>query len=123
MYCPKCGTINDDTAMLCTLCDYKLKPGWGKKSKNVYARPTYEQPKTYDIPSYYTECILVTFLCSPLFGIIGWYYASTCKSKLASGDIEGARWASDNARKCIWAAVIINIIGFVLIMANGGFPA
>jgi hypothetical protein len=119
MYCPKCGTLNEDSATKCFLCEHQLKSTWGKSTPRRYAQ-TYVEPQSYDIPNHLIECVLVTIFCSLLFGAIGWHYASTVNRKLDAGDISGARTASDNAMKCIYAAFIVNAVAVVAWFIFGG---
>ena len=86
----------------------------------------YEEEGEYDdrgprrrpnIPNYLVQAILVTLFCCLPFGIVSIVYASQVNSKLAAGDIAGAREASDKAKMWSWIsfgvgipAVIISII-------------
>ncbi len=77
------------------------------------------QPKNYLI-----ESILVTIFCCLPFGIVGVVYASQVNSKFASEDYEGARLASDNAKKWMkWGAIsgIIVVVLYAIILVVGGF--
>ena len=56
-----------------------------------------------NVPNYLVLSIISTVLCCPPFGIAGIIYASQVNSKLASGDLEGARRASGKAR--LWSLI------------------
>jgi hypothetical protein len=73
-----------------------------------------------DIPSYLAQAILVTLFCCWPFGIVAIVQAAQVNSRLGSGDVRGAREASDKARMWCWISfglgipVIIIYIAFVL---------
>jgi len=74
------------------------------------------QPKNYLIAS-----ILVTIFCCQPFGIVGIVYASQVNSKYVSGDYEGAKRASKDAKKWITWGVISGLIialGFLLVYGS-----
>lgn len=77
------------------------------------------QPKNYLV-----ESILTTIFCCLPFGIVGIVYASQVNSKFNSGDFEGAKEASKNARKwMMWSLIsgIVIVLGYLLfIVAIGG---
>ncbi|MBR5169855.1 MAG: CD225/dispanin family protein [Muribaculaceae bacterium] len=64
--------------------------------------------------------ILTTLLCSPLFGIIAIVQASKVNALYASGDYNGAQQASSRAGMWSIVAAIAGLIGFFIIIANGG---
>jgi hypothetical protein len=72
-----------------------------------------------DIPTYLPHAIIVTLCCCPPFGIPAIIYASQVGSKLARGDVDGARAASQKARTWFWiavaAAALSSIVEFILI--------
>lgn len=77
------------------------------------------QPKNYLV-----ESILVTIFCCLPFGIAGIVYASQVNSKFASGDYEGAKKASEDAKKWMkWgliAGIIVVVLYLVFLFALGG---
>jgi len=77
------------------------------------------QPKNYLV-----ESILVTIFCCQPFGIAGIVFASQVNSKYASGDYEGAKKASENAKKWMkWGIItglLIFILSMVFVFALGG---
>ena len=77
------------------------------------------QPKNYLV-----ESILVTIFCCQPFGIAGIVFASQVNSKYASGDYEGAKKASEDAKKWMkWgliAGIIVVVLYLVFLFALGG---
>ena len=53
--------------------------------------------------------ILVTIFCCLPFGIVSIVYAAQVDGKLARGDVEGARHASQNAKMWVWVAFGVGI--------------
>ncbi|GGK59327.1 MULTISPECIES: CD225/dispanin family protein [Flavobacteriaceae] len=77
------------------------------------------QPKNYLV-----ESILVTIFCCLPFGIAGIVYASQVNSKYASGDYEGAKKSSEEAKKWMkWgliAGIIVAVLYLLFVFALGG---
>lgn len=67
-----------------------------------------------NIPNYLVQSILVTLCCCLPGGIVAIIYAASVNGKIASGDLAGARVASDNAKKWCWISfgvgVVVNLI-------------
>ncbi len=71
--------------------------------------------------NYLVESILVTIFCCQPFGIVGIVFAAQVNSKYASGDYEGARQASKNAKKWMnWGIIagIVTIVGVLVIYGS-----
>ncbi len=101
MFCPSCGFENDASAGFCKSCGRSL-------SNTVTAEPATSsgsgptaQPH---IPNYLVQAILVTIFCCQPFGIVSLVFAAQVNGKIVSGDIEGARRMSEDARKWAWVA-------------------
>jgi hypothetical protein len=62
-----------------------------------------------NIPTYLAQAILVTLFCCLPFGIVSIVYAAQVNSKLAAGDIAGAREASDKAKMWSWISFGVGI--------------
>jgi len=63
-----------------------------------------EPPPQEKPPTYIGYSLLVTFLCCPPFGIVAVIFGLLTLSRTNSGDIEGAKRASDNAEKWMYAS-------------------
>ncbi len=110
MYCPKCGTQNNDSAYSCYHCGTQLRPG-----ENYYQPPPpqpYYPPQS--VPSYLVWAILVTVLCCIWLGIPAIVYAAQVNSKLASGDYAGAMESSRKAAMWCWIAFAVGLIGQII---------
>jgi hypothetical protein len=87
------------------------------------------QPQEYPPPNYLALAIVTTILCCQVFGIVSIVYAASVNSKWTTGDFEGARAASKNAKlwaligigSAIFAALIIFAIAIIGILADTGF--
>jgi ABC-type arginine/histidine transport system permease subunit len=62
------------------------------------------------IPNYLVQSILVTLCCCLPFGIVAIIFAAQVNSKLAAGDVAGAREASGNAKRWCWIAFGVGIV-------------
>ncbi|MEG0183890.1 MAG: CD225/dispanin family protein [Stenotrophomonas sp.] len=79
------------------------------------------------IPNHLVWAILSTLFCCLPAGIVSIVYAAQVNSKIAAGDLAGARDSSDKAKKwAMWSAiafVIVAVLYVVLVMAMGGLGA
>jgi hypothetical protein len=130
--CPNCGTSNLDTASICANCGRPLAAPPPPPIPPVYqAQATYMPPPPQapgafgaqagpPIKNYLIQSILVTLCCCMPLGIVAIVFAAQVNSKLAAGDVAGAREASSRARMCCWIAVGLGVVGFVIgLLING----
>lgn len=123
MFCPRCGTQNDDQAAQCVRCATPFgaqqaqlppqQPGWGQPPPGPgQAPPGWGQPPQAwqpgyaappAVPNHLVWAILSTLFCCLPFGIVSIVYSSQVNSKLAVGDVPGAVESSRKART--WAIV------------------
>lgn len=97
MFCRQCGAQNDDNAWKCVQCGTELRAA---------PAPAPIQPvATVTIPNYLWQSIVVTIFCCWPLGIPAIVYAAQVNSKIAKGDIEGARASSKNAKMWCWIAL------------------
>jgi hypothetical protein len=71
----------------------------------------YPMTSTAQVPNYLVWAILVTLLCFLPTGIVAIVYASQVGTKLATGDVTGARESSNKAK--MWS-IISAVIGIVI---------
>ena len=100
MFCPKCGATNDDNAWKCVQCQTILQQA---------APPAAAGPSEV-IPNYLWQAIVCTICCCVPLGIPAIVYAAQVNSKIAQGDIPGARQASNNARMWCWIAFGVGLV-------------
>lgn len=133
MNCPNCGTSNLDTASICVNCGKPLAGGPAHSytppppappSSYTPPRPpgggTYGAPAGEPIPNYLVQSIIVTLCCCLPLGVVAIIFAAQVNSKLAAGDLAGARDASAKAKMFCWIAFGLGIVATVIWMAMGG---
>ena len=105
MYCPKCGTQNDDNALHCIQCGHALRGA-------VVPDATGATPRS--VPSYLAQAIIVTLLCCLPFGIVAIVYAAQVSGKLAAGDYAGAVEASNKAKTWCWVSFGVGLAAIAI---------
>lgn len=115
MFCPKCGTKNDDGASFCSNCGNSLTQQMG----NPMPSPT-PPGGGYGlaaIPNYMVQAILVTIFCCLPFGIVAIVKASQVSRQQSLGDYTGALRASAEAKNWCWISfgigVVCNVMGWL----------
>lgn len=121
MNCPNCGTSNLDNATVCVNCGRSLSGGPAASSYTPPPAP----PSSFGsappaaagatIPNYLWQSIVVTLCCCLPLGIVSIIFAAQVNSKLAQGDIAGARDASQKAKMF---ALIGFGVGLVIIILS-----
>ena len=117
MYCPNCGEENVDEAKFCKGCG---KPMHGTPPTEVEPEPErYGTSESLgplpEMPNHLVWAILVTIFCCLPFGIVSIVYAAQVNGKVAAGNIDAARLASDNAKMWAWISFGVGLVTF------GGF--
>lgn len=133
MYCTKCVTRNDDTALTCVQCGSSLRPPAFETAAPIPPQTTFPQPpiaQAYtqgpplpagvSVPNYLVQAILTTIFCCLPFGIVSIIYAAQVNSKLAIGDVVGAMAASKSAKTWAWVSFGIGIFWAVGVGLIGG---
>ena len=82
-----------------------------------FAQSTVLPPTGVQIPNYLVWSILSTLCCCIPFGIVAIVFSAQVNSKLAAGDVAGARASSDKAKLWCWVAfgtgLVVNIVGAI----------
>jgi Interferon-induced transmembrane protein/zinc-ribbon domain len=133
--CPNCGTSNLDTASICVNCGKPLSgapahsytPPPAPPSTHTPPRPpgggSYGTPPAGEkIPNYLVPSIILLCCCFPL-AIVAIIFAAQVNSKLAAGDIAGAREASSKAKMFCWIAFGLGIVCWGIWLATSGLAA
>lgn len=123
MNCPNCGTSNLDNAAVCVNCGRSLAAG----APSSYTPPppsgfgaTPASAAGAQIPNYLWQSIVVTLCCCLPLGIVSIIFAAQVNSKLAQGDIAGARDASQKAKMFALIGFGVGLVGIVLAMIFNG---
>ena len=66
------------------------------------------------VPNHLVKAILVTLFCCLPFGIVAIVFASQVDGKVANGDLNGARQASDNSNFWSNLSIGLGLAGMVL---------
>lgn len=136
MFCPQCGTNNDNAARHCIQCGAALalpaQPVPQPVQPVAPPPPAYYVPASTPgaplapgtVPNYMVQSILVTLCCCLPLGIVGIVKAGEVNNRLAVGDYDGAVKASATVRTILWWGVGLGIAGSILyaiLMAIGAF--
>lgn len=115
MYCTNCGTSRPEGTAACPNCG---------KAYQVFATPAMPMPAmgapAGTVPNYLVQAILVTLCCCLPFGVVAVVYAAQVNSKLAGGDIAGARDASDKAKMWSWIGFGLGLLSTIAYFALMG---
>jgi hypothetical protein len=128
--CPNCGTSNLDTASICANCgrplasapSHSYTPPPPSQQAGSFSAPQ-PQPAGPGIPNYLIQSILVTLCCCQPLGIVAIIFAAMVNSRIAAGDLAGARDASSKAKLFFWIALGIALIGWATLWMTGGMAA
>ena len=104
MYCPKCGTENDDHALTCVECTEVLE-------KNCT-----EEVVSENVPNYLVQSIVVTLFCCLPMGIAAIVFAAQVNGKVQAGDISGAWESSRKAKMWCWWSLGLGLLTNVLLV-------
>jgi Na+-driven multidrug efflux pump len=80
-------------------------------------------PAGETIPNYLIQSIIVTLCCCLPLGVVAIVFAAQVNSKLAAGDLAGARDASAKAKMFCWIALILGLVACAIWVATGGLAA
>ena len=137
MFCPGCGTENDDRNRNCKFCGRDLHPvpdpTYGDQEQaSPPPQPTFStgpggpppgmggySGAAPRIPTYLVPSILTTLFCCLPAGVVGIIYAAQVNGKLARGDVAGAASASRRAKTWCWVSFGLGITLVVITMATG----
>ncbi len=124
MNCPNCGTSNLDNATVCVNCGRSLS------APAASYTPPPPPPSSFGsapppaagaaIPNYLWQAIVVTLCCCLPLGVVSIIFAAQVNSKLAQGDIAGARDASQKAKMFALIGFGVGLVLIVLSMIFNG---
>ena len=91
MFCAQCGAQIDDKAVVCPKCGV---PVAGSKPATQVA--------AVGVPNHLVGAILTALFCCLIGGIIAIIYSTQANTKLAMGDVDGAKAAAKTAQTWIF---------------------
>jgi hypothetical protein len=143
MFCPKCGTTNDDAARFCSACGTDLSGYRGQPAAQPQAaapvQPAYQPPvqqvTVYQQPNqapgyqpmggYGMVPRVATHMAWAIISLIFFFWptaipaivnASRVNNRLAMGDTYGAQEASRKAKMWCWISFAIAIVWVVIVI-------
>jgi Interferon-induced transmembrane protein len=75
-------------------------------------------PELSPVRSHLAAAVVCALLCFAPLGVAAVVYAGNVRTRLALGDVEGARRASRMAKRLCWASVAMTL-GFLLVIVIG----
>ena len=120
MNCPNCGTSNLDNAAICINCGRSLAPASASYIPPPPASYGGAQATGAVVPNYLVQSIIVTLCCCLPLGVVAIIFAAQVKSKLAQGDIAGAREASAKAKMFCWIAFGLGLVAIAISLVLNG---
>ena len=113
MNCTNCGHQNVDGATVCASCGAALNaaPPSPPPAASAYNAPPAAAAPQAPIPNHLVWAILATLCCCLPTGIVSIVFAAQVDGKAASGDYDGARKASDNAKLWAWISLGLGLVG------------
>jgi hypothetical protein len=114
VYCGTCGApISDPPPAFCPRCGAPkaaAPPPTSPNAASPVGRPQYLSDTP--VPNYLVPAILVTIFCCMPLGIVAIYQSSQVNTRLATGDVAGAREASETAKRWCWIAGLASLVPF-----------
>ncbi len=75
-------------------------------------------PELGRVPSHLAAAVVCALVCFAPLGVAAVVYAGNVRTRLALGDVEGARRASRMAKRLCWASAAMTM-GFLLVIVVG----
>jgi hypothetical protein len=87
--------------------------------RTASASPTRTRAPELDrVRSHLAVAVVCTLVCFAPLGVAAVVYAGNVRTRLALGDVEGARQASRTAKRLCWASAAVTL-GFLLMIVVG----
>jgi hypothetical protein len=89
------------------------------KTRTPSASPSRNRaPELVRVRSHLAVAVVCTLVCFAPLGVAAVVYAGNVRTRLALGDVEGARHASRTAKRLCWASAAVTL-GFLLMIVVG----
>ena len=122
MYCPQCGTQNEETSVHCKQCGALINTAVPPPVPQQFVQPPQYQvvppPIPLQIPTYMVQAILVTLFCCLPLGIVGIFKANTINKKIRAGDISGALADSKANKTMLWIGFGVGLVLNAILIMN-----
>lgn len=89
-------------------------PSYTPAQQSYTPPPPPRPPVGEQIPNYLWQSIVVTLCCCLPLGVVAIIFAAQVNSKLAAGDVAGARDASDKAKLFCWIGFGLGIVANII---------
>jgi hypothetical protein len=89
-----------------------------EQSSPAAIRESREQIRNVKVRSHLVAAVVCTLVCFAPIGVAAVVYAGNVRTRLAMGDVDGARRAAIMAKRLCWASVAMTV-GFLLMIAVG----
>ena len=145
MFCPKCGTYNEENSSICMRCSYDFNniPENIKGVSRAVTEPEVSQGETVkaedygfsDLPvqnepvktksrkiysnrpkDYFVQAILCSILCSIVFGIPAIIFSGMTQTEKTHGNITKAESYSNKAKIFCWLALAVGIVKYLFMI-------
>ncbi len=134
MFCPKCGSHNEDTNNWCIMCGYKFEEKQENTECSLFDAETVEilpefaaeetdpeiifpESEPQKIRHYLGWSIIAAILGSIVFGIAAVIFSGITKAELAAGDIDKAKVYSEHTKFFCLISLSVAIVKFIFVVA------
>lgn len=134
MFCPRCGSRNEDTNNLCIMCGYKFEEKQEETECLAADADTVEalsefaaeetaseiiclEPESQKIRHYLGWSIVAAILGSIVFGIAAVIFSGITKAELAAGDVDKAMVYSEHTKFFCLISLSVAIVKFIFVVA------
>jgi hypothetical protein len=90
------------------------------KQRTVATSPSRQAPELRQVRSHLAVAVACALLCFAPLGVAAVVYAGNVRTRLALGDVEGARRASRMAKRLCWASAAMTLSFLLVVVVGAG---